>query len=374
MFRRAIRLAKSQNADANRWFIWPMRRGAILSATGGLLVGLLTAGVGHWPEVQAAVSRMSFVIATGPTGGTYFPIGEAIAGIVSHPPGVYRCERPGVCGPTGLIASVRTSQGAAANVLAVNAHTVDAALAQSDVVAEAVAGRGLFRRNGSQTHLRILASLYPEEVHLVALKSAHIRSLKDLRRKRVSVGPEMSGTMVTVRTILAAVHLPLSQMRADHAGPDSAAEKLAKGQIDALFFVGGAPVPLVRELLQGGRAVLVPIAAQARTALLKRAHMLNAATIPPGVYPNTGKVETVGVRAVLIANDSIPDSVAYGVVRALFNSANRNTLAGSHRSAQAIGIDTAASDAPAPLHPGAARFYKEMGKLPKTPQAKSGKT
>jgi len=345
-----------------------------VSATSGLLAGLLTAGVGHWPEVQAAVSRMSFVIATGPTGGTYFPIGEAIAGIVSHPPGVYRCERPGVCGPTGLIASVRTSQGAAANVLAVNAHTVEAALAQSDVVAEAVAGRGLFRRNGPQTHIRVLAGLYPEEVHLVALKSAHIRSLKDLRRKRVSVGPEMSGTMVTVRTILAAVRLPLSQLRADHAGSDSAAEKLAKGQIDALFFVGGAPVPLVRELLQGSRAVLVPIAADVRATLLKRAHMLSAATIPPGVYPNTGKVETVAVRAVLIANDSIPDSVAYGVVRALFNSANRNMLAGSHRSAQAIGIDTAAVNTPAPLHPGAARFYREMGKLPKTPQEKSGKT
>lgn len=344
-----------------------------MSAAGGLLVGLLTAGVGCWPEVQAAVSRMSFVIATGPTGGTYFPIGEAIAGIVSHPPGVFRCERPGVCGPPGLIASVRTSPGAAANVLAVNARTVEAALAQSDVVAEAVAGRGLFRRAGAQTHIRVLASLYPEEVHLVALNSAHIRSLRDLRRKRVSVGPEMSGTMVTVRTILAAVHLPLSQMRADHADSDAAAEKLAKGQIDALFFVGGAPVPLVRELLQGGRAVLVPIAAEVRATLLKRAHILSAATIPAGVYPNTGKIETVGVRAVLIANDSIPDSVAYGVVRALFNSANRNMLAGSHRSAQAIGIDTAAVNTPAPLHPGAARFYKELGKLPKPP-AKSGKT
>ena len=364
---------KGQNADANRWFIRSMSRGKILSVAGALLLALLAEGPGHWAEVQAAVARISFVIATGPTGGTYFPIGEAIAGIVSHPPGVFRCEQATLCGPPGLIASVRTSQGAAANVLAVNAHTVEAALAQSDVVAEAAAGRGIFRRVGAQTHIRVLAGLYPEEVHLVALKSAHVRSLTDLRRKRVSVGPEMSGTMVTVRTILAAIHLPLSQMKADHADSDSAAEKLAKAQIDALFFVGGSPVPLVRELLQGGRAVLVPIAGKPRENLLKKAPTLTAATIPAGVYPNTGKVETVGVRAVLIANDSLPDSVAYGVVRALFSPVNRSMLAGSHRSAQAISIDAAAINPPAPLHPGAAQFYKEIGKLPKAPPAKSGK-
>src|SRR4029077_14956299 len=132
MFARRIPTAKGQIADANGWFICSMKRGAIVSAAGGLLFGVLVAGVSYRAEVQAAVARMAFVIATGPTGGTYFPIGEAIAGIVSHPPGVYRCERTGVCGPPGLIASVRTSQGAAANALAVNAHTVEAALAQSD--------------------------------------------------------------------------------------------------------------------------------------------------------------------------------------------------------------------------------------------------
>src|SRR5580692_2932604 len=84
-------------------------------------------------------ARISFVIATGPTGGTYFPVGEAIAGIVSHPPGVSRCETANVCGPAGLIASARSSDGAIQNVLDVNAHRVDSALAQSDVVADAAA-------------------------------------------------------------------------------------------------------------------------------------------------------------------------------------------------------------------------------------------
>src|ERR1051326_9417505 len=94
---------------------------------------------------QTAVPRNSFVIATGPTGGTYFPVGGAIAGLISHPPGVYRCEKAGVCGPAGLIGSARTSPGATANVLAVNAQMVGSALAQSDVVAEALAGQEIGR-------------------------------------------------------------------------------------------------------------------------------------------------------------------------------------------------------------------------------------
>src|ERR1051326_9101706 len=147
----------------------------------------------------AMAQRMAFVIATGPTGGTYFPVGEASAAIVSHPPGDYRCEKAGVCGPAGLIASVRTSPGAVSNVLAVNAHTVDAALAQSDVIADAIAGRGAFKSAGAQKHVRVIANLFPEEVHLVVRAAARVKTLPDLRGKRVSIGPGTSGTIVTAR-------------------------------------------------------------------------------------------------------------------------------------------------------------------------------
>ncbi|MBV8799136.1 MAG: TAXI family TRAP transporter solute-binding subunit [Alphaproteobacteria bacterium] len=319
----------------------------------------------------APAQRIAFVIATGPTGGTYFPVGEAIASIVSHPPGVYRCETPGVCGPPGLIASVRTSPGAVANVLAVNAHTVDAALAQSDVVADAVAGRGAFRSTGAQKHVRVIANLFPEEVHLLARMASHVRTPADLRGKRVSVGPDASGTIVTAAAVLAAFHV--GHIRANKEPSDSAAEKLAKGELDAMFFVGGAPVPMVRELLLSGKAVLVPIGGAGRERLLKQDRALSAAVVPAGLYPKTGKLETVGVHAMFIANDAVPDIAVYALTKSLFNPANRAMLAGSHRSAQSIRLDTAASNLPAPLHPGAARFYKEDGKLPK-PAASSGKT
>lgn len=306
--------------------------------------------------------RIPFVIATGSTGGTYFPIGEAIAGIVSNPPGVSRCEVESVCGPPGLVASARSSDGAIENVLDVNAHRVDSALAQSDVVADAVAGKGAFAKN-PQTHVRVIATLFPEQIHLVARAGTHIASVKDLRGKRVSIGTANSGTIVPARAILEAYGLPLSRLKISNDPADVGATALDKGDIDAFFFVGGAPVALVQELMQQKKAVLIPIDGPARAKLLAAHHELNASTIPANTYAGVNLVQTVSVRAVWIVNDSEPDAVVYGVTRALFNPANRDALYGAHSSARSISLDSAAGKPPAPLHPGAAKFYREMGKL-----------
>ncbi|HTK80522.1 MAG TPA: TAXI family TRAP transporter solute-binding subunit [Rhizomicrobium sp.] len=341
----------------------------LLGSLPAVLVGTALALVGALSS-NAEVQRIPFVIATGPTGGTYFPVGEAIAGIISHPPGVYRCERAGVCGPSGLIASARSSPGAVFNVLAANAHTVDAALAQSDVIREAVKGQGTFRLAGPQKHIRAVAALFPEDVHIVAAKTAHIRSVAELRGKRVGVGPDTSGTIVTARAVLSAYRLPIRRIRINNDSSDIAAEKLAQGKLDAMFFVGGAPVPLVRSLLANGSASLVPIDGAKRERLLKLAKGLKADSIPAGVYPRTGKIETVAVQSIWIVNDSVADSAVYSILKALFNPANRAALAGSHRSAQFIRLNSATVDLPAPMHAGARRFYTELGRLPKKSAAK----
>jgi TRAP transporter TAXI family solute receptor len=348
------------------------RRAAEFSGV-GLVLGLVALAAVLFAGGEASVPRTAFVIATGPTGGTYFPVGEAIASILSHPPGVYRCEKADVCGPSGLIASVRTSPGAVFNVLAVNAHTVDAALAQSDVIADAVAGRGAFRTAGAQTHVRVLADLFPEDVHLLATPAAHIKSVDELKGKRVSFGPSTSGTAVTAREVLVGFHIPLSRLRQNSDPADIAAEKLSRQELDAMFFVGGAPVPLARELLNRAKAVLVPIDGAARARLLKKSHALAASIIPAGLYRRNEATQTIGVHALLIVNDAIPDATVYAILKSLFNRANRSALAGSHRSAQAIRLGTATADLPAPLHPGALRFYRAAGALRAT-KVKSGKT
>ena len=333
---------------------------------GGVFALALVIALGLGSEAGWA-QRIFFIIATGPTSGTYFPVGEAIAGLVSHPPGLHRCDAPGVCGPAGLIASARTSAGAISNVVDVNAHRVNSGLAQADVIAEAVAGKGAFRKIGAQSHVSVIADLFPEELHLIAAKRSRINSVAGLRGKRVSLGDPASGTIVTARTVLSAYRVPLWRLKAQQLPSDVAADELEKGKLDAFFFVGGAPVALVRDLVARGQAVLVPIDGAGRKRLLARVPSLSAERIAAGTYSGTGAVETVSVRALWVVNSAEPNDVVYAVTRALFNPANRGLLDQSHPSAKLIRLDGATADLPAPLHPGAARFYREAGKLPAIP-------
>ena len=350
-----------RNIDAKGVFYRAMKR-RIAALAAVLFVSLLAlAGfaVVTMGTAQTA-TRIAFVIATGSTGGTYFPVGQAIAEIVSHPPGVARCDAPGACGPAGLVASVRTSDGSIANIRDVNAGRADGGLAQSDIVAAAIAGKGDFRGDGPQTHVRVIADLFPEEVHLVASARAHIARIADLHGKRVILGAHDSGTASTARAVLAAFRMPEGRFKASYAAPETAAQRLERGQVDAIFFVGGAPVGLVRSLLASGNAVLVPIDGAGRKHLTARDTGLMVEAIPAGDY-GSSVVETVGVQAVLIVNDTQPADIVYGMTKALFNPANRTLLNDAHPSARFIRLDDAVKDVPAPLHPGAARFYREMG-------------
>ncbi len=338
--------------------------GLSVAGMGGALALALLFAVGLGGEPSWA-QRTFFIIATGPTSGTYFPIGEAIAGLVSHPPGLHRCETPGVCGPEGLIASAQTSEGAVANVMDVNAHRVNSGLAQADVVAEAVAGKGAFAKRGKQSHIAVIAALFPEEMHLVVARSAKIKSVEGLRGKRVSLGVSGSGTAVTARAVLAAYRIPVRRIKALELSSDVAAEALEKGKLDAFFSMGGAPVGLVRDLIASGKAELVPIDGAGRKRLLERQPALSADAIAAGTYAGQGAVQTVSVRALWIVNNTEPADLVYGVTKALFNPDNRALLDQSHPEARLIRIDTAAQALPAPLHPGALRFYRETGALPK---------
>jgi TRAP transporter TAXI family solute receptor len=353
-----------RNVDAKGVFYRAMKRrfATVAGALAASVVALAGFAIANFGTAQTNAPRIAFVFATGSTGGTYFPVGQAIAGIVSHPEGVARCDAPGACGPAGLVASVRSSEGSIANIRDVNAGRADGGLAQSDIVAEAIAGKGDFRRDGPTRHVRLVADLFPEDVHLIAATRAHIAHVGDLRGKRVVFGAKESGTASTAREILTAYRIGDHQLRASYAPPEIAAARLQKGEIDAVFYVGGAPIELVKSLIGSGKAVLVPIDGAGRKRLIAEDKGLSAETIPADDYPGLKKpLDTVGVHAVLIVNESAPADLIYGMTRALFNPANRSLLDGAHPSARFIRLDTAIKDVPAPIHPGAARFYRERG-------------
>lgn len=307
----------------------------------------------------ADTPRISFQIATGSTVGVYFPVGEAIAGIISHPPGINRCETANVCGPAGLIATARTSEGALENLLSVNEGSVDSGLAQSDVIAAAVKGDGPFKTKGKQGHVRVIASLFSEEVHLIVADKAKIKSVTDLRGKRVSLGTPGSGAALTAREILSAYRVPESRLKLVSSDLPSSVAMIKQGKLDAFFAVGGVPIATLGDLLASHTVRLVAIDGPQRERLVKDQPSLVISTI---TYPGGNPVPTVSTRATWIVRDTAPDSLVYGITRALFNPANREVLRASHPSAREIGLATAALAPPAPLHPGAARFYAEAAR------------
>jgi TRAP transporter TAXI family solute receptor len=309
-------------------------------------------------------SRISFQIATGSTAGTFFPVGSAIAQLISHPPGVDRCDSGNACGPAGLIMSARTSEGAADNLIAVNSGDVDSGLAQSDVIAAAVKGQGPFRKLGPQTHVRVIASLFSEQVHLVAAAHSKITGIAGLKGKRVSLGSEGSGVDITAREILSAYRIPESALKVSQGDIFTDAALMKQGKLDAFFAVGGVPLDPVSDLIDHGQARLIPIDGPGRDRLVKSVPALTPAAIGAGAYGGNPVVQTVSTRALWVVRDSEPDALVYAITRALFSPANSSALAASHPSAREIGLGTAALSPPAPLHPGAARFYADAARNP----------
>jgi TRAP transporter TAXI family solute receptor len=315
---------------------------------------------------ETGPGRISFQIATGSTEGLYFPVGQAMAGLISHPSGVARCETATVCGPAGVILSARTSEGAADNLRGVNAGTVDSGLSEGDVIAAAVAGQGPFRRAGRARHLRVIASLFSEQAHLVASVKSGIQRMEDLRGKRVMLGgAENTGAIFRSRAILAAFRVPEQRLHVMAQDTGNPVQLLREGKIDAFFATAGVPIEGVRDLTARGVARLVPLDGDGRDRLLRAVPQLSPATIAANAYPGpaAAAIETVATRSYWVTRDSEPDALIYGLARALFNPANHTALASSHPSAREITLDQAAENPPAPLHPGAARFYRETGRL-----------
>jgi len=302
-----------------------------------------------------------FSIATGSTAGTYFPVGSMVATILSHPTGSVRCEIKTACGPEGLIAVAVASPGSVANLRDVAQGRVDSAFAQANIAAWAYHGTESFKADGPYTDLRAIARLYPEAVHLVVARGAGIRSVSDLKHRRVSIDVEGSGTYVEALRILRAENLSKKSVDLVQANADRSANLLAAKQIDAFFFVGGTPAEAVLGLASEGVADLVPITGPSVKALTAGASYFTKAVIPAGTYPGIGRIETVSVGALWIVNASASEDLIYQLTSALWDASNRGFFLRGHAQAQNMSLEHALDGITIPLHPGAERFYREKG-------------
>ncbi|MDH3235940.1 MAG: TAXI family TRAP transporter solute-binding subunit [Alphaproteobacteria bacterium] len=315
-----------------------------------------------------------FRIGTGSTGGTYHPIGGLIASTISNPPGARPCDRGGACGPEGLIAVAQSTGGSVANVEAIRDGRLESGLAQADIAYWAHKGEHIFRRKGKKVgNLRAIANLYPEAVHLVVRRDAKITKVADLRGKRVSLGPRDSGTRVDAEIILRAHGITTRGIKAQYLAPGPSADALREGKLDAIFLVAGPPAQAIVTLANSTEIALIPITGKRVDRLRKRYPFFSRGVIPAGAYKNAGDIETLTVGAQWVVSANVPDDLVHAITRALWHQNSRRLLDDGHPEGRNIKLETALKGLGVPLHPGAARYYREAGVLNGEPGGAPGK-
>ncbi|OCW58037.1 TAXI family TRAP transporter solute-binding subunit [Hoeflea olei] len=302
-----------------------------------------------------------FSIGTGGTGGTYFPLGGAIANAISNPPGSRSCEEGGSCGVPGLVAIAQSSRGSVANVNAIKSGILSSGFSQSDVAYWAYSGTGTFEGQEPMQELRAIAALYPEHIHLVASKASGIASVADLKGKRVSLDEPGSGTYVDAKLILGAFGLSESDVTVENLKPGPASDAIRNGQLDALFFVGGYPTGTLVELASSADVVLVPISGPEVDAMIAEYSFFSKDPIPDGVYQGVAGADTVAVGAQWLTSANQKDELIYEITKALWNDNTRKLLDVGHAKGKNVTKETALDGIGIPLHAGAEKFYREVG-------------
>ena len=352
------------------------RRG--LMAVAFFAVLILQQSIATMPALAEQAPRF-FRIGTAATTGTYFVIGAEIANAISKPPGARDCGHGGSCGVEGLVAVAQATQGSIENVLQMGSGQLEAALVQADIAKWAYSGKSpavkacrgaaplpvngtaLLAKVGAIGSLRAIAALYPEAIHIVVRTDTKVKSLADLKGKRVAMGEPGSGTLAEARIVLEAADVSECQLKALYPRLSEAASLLEKDNLDAFFMIGGYPVPAITEAAAMEPVRLLPVTGATRDKLLRELPVIPV-VIPGGTYPGIdAETQTVAVPALFVVSAFVTDDLAYDITKALWQDATRRLLDNGHPAGKAIRIENALKGISIPLHPGAARYYQELG-------------
>ena len=307
-----------------------------------------------------------FRIGTGSAGGTYFPIGGTIANGISAPPGARACDQGGQCGVPGLIAIAQSTTASVFNNTAVQNGELEAGLAAADVTRDMYMGTGKFEGK-AMPNLRVIANLFPEDLHLVLPKGASLDSISDLEGKRVGIAQAGSGTQVAVEQILAAWGLTRDNYEEAELNNSQSAERLADGQLDGYFYAAGWPVSAMVQLATTKGMELHSFTDEDMAKINEIIPAYIPSMIPAGAYEGVDyDVKTPAVSALLVVSSDLSEELVYGITKALWNDNTRKLLDNGHAKGKQITPDTALDGIAAlgvPLHPGAEKFYKEAGLL-----------
>jgi len=313
--------------------------GAVLGGTlAGAAAGLPLAGCARRPEYRPGPLR----IATGGAGGVYYAYGQGIAGAV-------RADLP------GLVPEVLSTGASVDNLRLIGAGRAEVAFTLADSAAAALRGQPPF---DTALAVTALARLYENYLHVVVRVDGPVGDLAGLAGRRVSLGASGSGTEVIANRLLGVLGVdPLRDLSAVQLGVDDSAAQLAAGALDAFFFSGGLPVAAVTDLSRRVAIRLLDVSAVVAKLRLAYGEFYAERTIPVSAYGLPAAVTTIGVPNYLVVGGAMAEPLAYRLTRLLFT--RRDMLSAAHPEARRLDRGAAIATYPLPLHPGAARYYRE---------------
>ena len=287
-------------------------------------------------------------IATGGTAGTYFPLGGALADIWNK-------------NIAKMNATAQSTGASIANINLLKGGNVDVIFTQNDVASYSYNGTELLKGQAYKD-LRGMVCLYNETIQLVALESSGIKTIADLKGKRVSVGAAGSGTEANARQILAAAGLTYNDIKVQYLSFGESASNMKDGNIDAAFNTAGIPTAAVQDLSVSKKMVLVPIDGQVAAKLMADYPFYALQVAPAGTYQGQTKdVTTVAVKSMLACSVKLPANLVYEMLDTMFKNTDR--LIAAHSQGANVKLATALEGMSIPLHPGAEKFFKDKGVL-----------
>jgi uncharacterized protein len=319
-----------------------MLKKALTGAAALAFAGIIAAGA-------AEAQQKTISIGTGGTGGVYYPLGGAIANVLSkHLPGVQ--------------ATAEVTGGSVDNLKLIGSGQSEIGFSMADAAQDAMKGEDKFK--GNKVPLQTLMVLYPNRMHVVTVEGTGVDKMSDLKGKRVSTGSPGGATEVMAFRVIEAAGLDRDKdMKRERLGVAESVNALKDRKIDAFFWVGGIPTAAVTDLAAtpGLKMKLIDHGDLVDKMNAKYGKLYSTGTIPPCAYPGYDKPnQIVDVWNILVTGERMTDDVAYNIVKTLVEK--KAELVAVHKEAESFSLENQVQDrSPIPFHPGALKYFKEKG-------------
>lgn len=308
------------------------------------LVACVEGGYDH--EQRRPSNRQFVTIATGGTAGAYYPLGGALSNIFNT--------------IEGVVSNSQATGASVENIGLVASGETEIGFVQNDVTYYAWEGIETFQGKEKVKNIRGLSVLYPEVIQIIATEDSGIKTIEDLRGKKVAVGGPGSGTEVNARQILEIHGMTYDDINADFLSFSEAADQIKNKQVDAAFVTAALPTSAVTEVTQTAKVRIIPIAKDKAEALAAKYPYYTVENIRSGTYKNNNQdVLASAVMAMLVVPEDLDENLVYELTKQLYEQ--KHVIEESHARGKDISLERALEGMPIEVHKGALKYYEEMG-------------